>query len=72
MLRVPYEDAVGEALYFGWMDIIVKRLNDKRFAQKFAHRRHRSKWSKINKEMAKEDGARGKDDQCRADTRSGI
>ena len=32
---VPYEDAVREALCFGWIDSLVKRLDDDRFTLKF-------------------------------------
>src|SRR4030095_1078478 len=33
--RIPYDDAVEEALCFGWIDSIVRRLDDEKFAQKF-------------------------------------
>ena len=35
-LRIPYEDAVEEALCFGWIDSIVKRLDDEKLIN-FAH-----------------------------------
>ena len=47
--RVPYEDAVEEALCFGWIDSIVKRLDDERYAQKFTPRNARSTWSAPNR-----------------------
>ena len=47
--RIPYDDAVEEALCFGWIDSIVKKIDDEKFAQKFTPRRNRSKWSAINK-----------------------
>jgi uncharacterized protein YdeI (YjbR/CyaY-like superfamily) len=47
--RIPYDDAVEEALCFGWIDSIVKRIDDERFAQKFTPRRDRAKWSAVNK-----------------------
>lgn len=46
--RVDYGDAVEEALCFGWIDSIVRRLDDERYAQKFTPRRVRSKWSESN------------------------
>lgn len=46
--RIPYEDAVEEALCFGWIDSIVKKIDDDRFAQKFTPRRKVSKWSALN------------------------
>jgi uncharacterized protein YdeI (YjbR/CyaY-like superfamily) len=47
--RIPYDDAVEEALCFGWIDSIVKRIDDEKFAQKFTPRRNTSKWSELNK-----------------------
>jgi uncharacterized protein YdeI (YjbR/CyaY-like superfamily) len=47
--RIAYEDAVEEALCFGWIDSIIKRIDDEKFAQKFTPRRDCAKWSAINK-----------------------
>jgi uncharacterized protein YdeI (YjbR/CyaY-like superfamily) len=47
--RVPYEDAVEEALCFGWIDSIVRRLDDESYAQKFTPRRSTSTWSASNR-----------------------
>jgi uncharacterized protein YdeI (YjbR/CyaY-like superfamily) len=47
--RIPYDDAVEEALCFGWVDSIVKTIDDEKFAQKFTPRRDWSRWSDINK-----------------------
>jgi uncharacterized protein YdeI (YjbR/CyaY-like superfamily) len=47
--RIPYADAVEEALCFGWIDSIVRRLDEGRFAQKFTPRRLNSRWSDINR-----------------------
>lgn len=47
--RVEYEDAVQEALCFGWIDSIVRRLDDDRYAQKFTPRRPGSQWSEFNR-----------------------
>src|SRR5689334_14962921 len=46
--RIPYDDAVEEALCFGWIDSIVKRMDDEKFAQKFTPRRDGSRWSALN------------------------
>ena len=48
--RVAYNDAVEEALCFGWIDSVVKSIDDERFAQRFTPRRARSKYSQTNKE----------------------
>ena len=47
---IDYEDALDEALCFGWVDSLVKRLDDRRYARKFTPRRANSRWSTINRE----------------------
>jgi len=47
--RISYDHAVEEALCFGWIDSIVKRIDDEKFAQKFTPRRDGSRWSALNK-----------------------
>jgi uncharacterized protein YdeI (YjbR/CyaY-like superfamily) len=46
---IPYEDAVREALCFGWIDGLIKRLDEERYARMFAPRRPGSRWSDINR-----------------------
>jgi uncharacterized protein YdeI (YjbR/CyaY-like superfamily) len=46
---MPYEDLVREALCFGWVDSLIKRLDDDRYAIKVTPRRPTSKWSDINR-----------------------
>src|SRR5437764_8876305 len=46
---IRYEDTVREALCFGWIDSLVKRLDDDRFAIKVTPRQPTSKWSDINR-----------------------
>src|SRR2546428_12853335 len=46
---IPYEDAVREALCLGWIDSLIKRLDDDRYAIKVTPRRTTSKWSDINR-----------------------
>ena len=48
--RLPYSDSVEEALCFGWIDSIVKRLDENTNAQRFTPRRLRSTYSQPNKE----------------------
>jgi uncharacterized protein YdeI (YjbR/CyaY-like superfamily) len=50
--RIPYKDAVEEALCFGWIDSTVKKLDEKTYAQKFTPRNANSKWSELNKKRA--------------------
>ena len=48
--RIPYNDAVEEALCFGWIDSTTKRIDEKKFAQKFSRRNPKSSYSQPNKE----------------------
>src|SRR5438046_9420788 len=45
---IPYEDTVREALCFGWIDSLITRLDDDRYALKVTPRKLASKWSAIN------------------------
>ena len=47
--RVAYEDFIREALCFGWVDSLVKRLDADRFALKVTPRKPTSKWSDPNR-----------------------
>ena len=51
--RIPYDDAVEEALCYGWIDSIVKRVDDERTAQRFSPRRPKSFLSETNKERVR-------------------
>jgi len=44
-----YDDAVEEALCYGWIDSIVRRLDEDRFARKFTPRKANSVWSPSNR-----------------------
>jgi uncharacterized protein YdeI (YjbR/CyaY-like superfamily) len=57
---MPYEDLVREALCFGWVDSLVKRLDDNRFAIKVTPRKPASKWSDLNRRRWKELEAAGR------------
>ncbi len=46
---IPYEDTVREALCFGWIDSLIKRLDDQRYALKVTPRQPNSKWSDLNR-----------------------
>ncbi len=51
---VSYEDAVQEALCFGWIDSTVRRMDDERYIQLFTPRKPGSNWSDLNKRRVKE------------------
>jgi uncharacterized protein YdeI (YjbR/CyaY-like superfamily) len=46
--RVEYNDAVEEALCFGWIDSKLKKVNEEYHIQHFTPRRKGSLWSKYN------------------------
>lgn len=46
--RIPYSEAVEEALCFGWIDGKIKRVDDNYYIQWFTPRRPGSRWSKLN------------------------
>ena len=46
---IPYEDVVREALCFGWIDSLIKRLDEDRYAFKVTPRKPTSRWSAINR-----------------------
>ncbi len=48
--RIPYNDAVEEALCYGWIDGIMKGVDEETFAQRFTPRRSNSTLSQLNKE----------------------
>jgi uncharacterized protein YdeI (YjbR/CyaY-like superfamily) len=48
--RIPYDDAVEEALCFGWIDSTVKKIDDDSFAQRFTPRSLGTPVSEPNKE----------------------
>jgi uncharacterized protein YdeI (YjbR/CyaY-like superfamily) len=56
---IPYEDSVREALCFGWIDSLIKRLDDDRYARKFTLRQPTSRWSDINRKRWTELNAAG-------------
>ena len=56
---MPYEDVVCEALCFGWIDSLIKRLDDDRYAIKVTPRKPTSKWSDINRKRWKQLKAAG-------------
>ena len=46
---IDYEAAVEKALCFGWIDSIIKKIDDERYARKFTPRQEDSSWSDLNK-----------------------
>ena len=57
---IAYGDALDEALCFGWIDSLVKRLDDARYARKFTPRKADSRWSTTNRKRYAELEASGR------------
>jgi len=46
---LEYDDAVEEALCFGWIDSIIKKIDDEKYVRKVTPRKAVSRWSELNK-----------------------
>jgi uncharacterized protein YdeI (YjbR/CyaY-like superfamily) len=46
---IDYETSVEEALCFGWIDSIIQKIDENKYARKFNPRRMDSQWSETNK-----------------------
>lgn len=53
LVGVAYNDAVEEALCFGWIDGIAKKYDDVYSAQRYTPRRAKTNWSELNKYRAR-------------------
>ena len=51
--RISYEDAVEEALCFGWIDSTAKKFEKDSYVQRFTPRNPKSSYSQLNKERLK-------------------
>ena len=49
---IPYEAAVEEALCFGWIDSIIKKIDEEKYARKLTPRKDGSYWSALNRKRA--------------------
>jgi len=49
---LTYNDAVEEALCFGWIDGVRRRLDDERYIHRLSPRKPDSKWSGLNRARA--------------------
>jgi uncharacterized protein YdeI (YjbR/CyaY-like superfamily) len=76
---ITWPESVDEALCFGWIDGIRKRVDELRYTIRFTPRRPRSVWSAVNIQRAQELAAQGrmrpaglKAFEARVENRSGI
>ena len=58
--RVSYDEAVEEALCFGWIDSVAKTLDHDHSMQRFTPRRDLRKWSALNLERFRRLEAQGR------------
>jgi uncharacterized protein YdeI (YjbR/CyaY-like superfamily) len=57
---LTYKEALDEALCFGWIDGVRKRLDEEAFVQRFTPRTAKSYWSAVNIRRAEELAASGR------------
>jgi len=46
---ISYAEALDEALCLGWIDSLIKKLDEERYIRKFTPRLDGSRWSEVNK-----------------------
>jgi uncharacterized protein YdeI (YjbR/CyaY-like superfamily) len=51
--RISYNDAVDEALCYGWIDSILKPIDKQKYAQRYSPRRKTGKLSDMNRERVR-------------------
>jgi uncharacterized protein YdeI (YjbR/CyaY-like superfamily) len=57
---ISYEDAVQEAVCFGWIDGKIQKLDELRYARRFTPRKPNSRWSASNIRRVEQLNAAGK------------
>lgn len=57
--RVSYDEAVEEALCFGWIDSLPNKIDEQSYKQLFSPRKPKRNWSKLNKERVEKLTAAG-------------
>jgi uncharacterized protein YdeI (YjbR/CyaY-like superfamily) len=49
---IAWADAVEIALRYGWIDGLIRSVDEQRYLQRWTPRRPKSKWSNVNKQIA--------------------
>lgn len=49
---IAWADAVETAIRYGWIDGLIRSLDEHRYLQRWTPRRPKSKWSNVNKQIA--------------------
>ena len=57
---ITYKDAVGEALCFGWIESLLRNIDNEKFAQRYSPSKKDSYWSEANKKSAENMIAQGR------------
>ena len=57
---INYETSVEAALCFGWIDSIIQKIDEEKYARKFNPRRMDSQWSETNKRRVEKVIAEGR------------
>ena len=52
--QITYNDAVEEGLCFGWIDSLMRSVDERSYIQLFTPRKPKSKWSGLNKRRAED------------------
>jgi uncharacterized protein YdeI (YjbR/CyaY-like superfamily) len=48
---ISYQDSLEEALCFGWIDGLIKKIDEEKYARRFTPRKTGSRWSELNKHL---------------------
>jgi uncharacterized protein YdeI (YjbR/CyaY-like superfamily) len=48
---ISYQASLEEALCFGWVDSLIQKIDEQKYARKFTPRKPGSKWSELNKHL---------------------
>jgi uncharacterized protein YdeI (YjbR/CyaY-like superfamily) len=57
---IEYDASVEEALCFGWVDSLIRKLDEERYARKFTPRKPDSHWSESNRRRVERLTAQGR------------
>lgn len=69
---VYYDEAVEEALCYGWIDSTVRSIDDEKYCQKYTPRNKKSNWSELNKFRARKLINEGKMTQAGFEKLNGV
>jgi uncharacterized protein YdeI (YjbR/CyaY-like superfamily) len=59
--RTPdYEELLDEAVCWGWVDVLVRGLDETRFLMRWMPRRRRGNWTAVNRDRARRLAATGR------------